>query len=127
MTFPAGTVFHPTFLYEAVWNLLGFALLVYLDRRFKLGYGRVFALYVMIYTAGRGWIETLRIDTIELDNVLGLRWGVWMSLILFVLAAGYFVLAGRRHRAPDTREPSPYTKEPEPGSSDVPTAGSEAD
>ena len=82
--FPVGTAFHPTFLYEALWNLAGIALLLWLDRRFRLGYGRVFALYVMGYTSGRGWIETLRIDTIELDNVLGLRWGVWMSIVLFV-------------------------------------------
>jgi prolipoprotein diacylglyceryl transferase len=108
MTFPLGTTFHPTFLYEALWNLAGIALLLWLDRRYKLGYGRVFAIYVMIYTAGRGWIESLRIDTIELNNVLGLRWGVWMSIILFVGAAAYFVVTGRRHRPPDTREPSPY-------------------
>ena len=110
MTFAAGTVFHPTFLYEAVWNLVGVGLLVYLDRRFKLGFGRVFALYVMIYTAGRGWIETLRIDPIELDNVLGLRWGVWMSIVLFVLAAAYFLVAGRRHPRPESRETSPYAE-----------------
>jgi phosphatidylglycerol---prolipoprotein diacylglyceryl transferase len=110
MTFPVGTTFHPTFLYEALWNLAGIALLLYLDRRYKLGYGRVFAIYVMIYTAGRGWIESLRIDTIELNNVLGLRWGVWMSIILFVGAAVYFVVVGRRHRPPDTREPSPYVE-----------------
>jgi prolipoprotein diacylglyceryl transferase len=107
-TFADGTTFHPTFLYEALWNAGGIALLLYLDRRFKLGYGRVFAIYVMIYTAGRAWIESLRIDTIELDNVLGLRWGVWMSIILFVPALAYFIVVGRRHRPPDTREPSPY-------------------
>ena len=110
MTFPVGTTFHPTFLYEALWNLAGIALLLYLDRRYKLGYGRVFAIYVMIYTAGRGWIESLRIDTIELNNVLGLRWGVWMSIVLFVGAAAYFLVTGRRHRPPDTREPSPYVE-----------------
>jgi len=109
-TFPAGTVFHPTFLYEALWNLVGLALIVYLDRRFKLGFGRVFALYVMVYTAGRGWIETLRIDTIELNDVLGLRWGVWMSIVLFVLAAAYFVVVGGRHRPPETRETTPYVE-----------------
>jgi prolipoprotein diacylglyceryl transferase len=130
-TFPAGTVFHPTFLYEAVWNLLGMALLLYLDRRFKLGFGRVFALYVMIYTAGRGWIETFRIDTIELNNVLGLRWGVWMSIVLFVLAAAYFVAAGRRHRPPHTRETSPYDAarsdaEASPDAPDVQTAESDS-
>ena len=104
-TFPPGTLFHPTFLYEALWNLAGMALLIYLDRRFRLGHGRVFALYVMIYTAGRGWIETFRIDTIELNNVLGLRWGVWMSIVLFVLGAAYFVWSSRRRPG---REPTPY-------------------
>ena len=99
--------FHPTFLYECLWNLGGMGLLVWADRRFRLGYGRVFALYVMIYTAGRGWIESLRIDTIELDNVLGLRWGVWMSIILFVLAAAYFVWS---LRARPGRESSPYVE-----------------
>ena len=64
----------------------------------------------MIYTAGRGWIETLRIDAIELNNVLGLRWGVWMSIILFVGALVYFVVTGRRHRPPETRESSPYVE-----------------
>ena len=110
--------FHPTFLYEALWNLAGIALLLYLDRRLRLGYGRAFAVYVMIYTAGRGWIEALRIDAIELDDVLGLRWGVWMSIILFVGAAAYFVLVGRRHRPPHTREPSPYAEPRRAGADD---------
>jgi prolipoprotein diacylglyceryl transferase len=106
--------FHPTFLYESVWNLAGAALVVWLDRRLKLGFGRVFALYVMVYCAGRFWIESLRIDTIELNDVLGLRWGVWMSIILFVAALAYFVVAGRRHRAPETRERSVYVEGREP-------------
>ncbi len=117
-TFAEGTVFHPTFLYEALWNLAGLALLLWLDRRFKLGFGRVFAIYVMIYTAGRGWIETFRIDTIELNDVLGLRWGVWMSIILFVGAAAYLLATGRRHPAPDTREPTPYVGGGEPAPAD---------
>ena len=106
--------FHPTFLYESLWNLAGAVLVVWLDRRLKLGYGRVFALYVMIYCAGRFWIESLRIDTIELNDVLGLRWGVWMSIMLFVAALAYFVVAGRRHRPPDTRERSVYVAGREP-------------
>ncbi len=100
--------FHPTFLYEALWNLAALALVVYLDRRLRLGYGRVFALYVMAYTLGRGWIEDLRIDPVELQDVGGLRFNVWMSIVLFLLAAAYFVVVGRRHRPPHTREPSPY-------------------
>ncbi|RNM16198.1 prolipoprotein diacylglyceryl transferase [Nocardioides pocheonensis] len=100
--------FHPTFLYESLWDLGGMAVVLWLDRRLRLGFGRCFALYVMVYCAGRGWIESLRIDTIELNDVAGLRWGVWMSIILFLLALTYFVLAGRRHPRPDSREPSVY-------------------
>ena len=105
--------FHPTFLYEALWNLAAIAVLLWADRRFRLGYGRVFALYVMLYTLGRGWIEDLRIDPVELQDVGGLRFNVWTSIVLFVLAAAYFVVAGRRHRPPDTREPSPYLERQE--------------
>jgi prolipoprotein diacylglyceryl transferase len=89
--YEADSVFHPTFLYESLWNLAAFGLLIWLDRRFRFGHGRMVALYVMAYTVGRGWIEMLRIDTVELDNVAGLRFNVWTSIVLFVLAAGYFV------------------------------------
>ncbi len=102
--------FHPTFLYEALWNLAALAVVIYLDRRLRLGHGRVFALYVMAYTLGRGWIEHLRIDPVELQDVGGLRFNVWMSIVLFLLAAAYFVVVGRRHRGPDTRERSPYVE-----------------
>jgi prolipoprotein diacylglyceryl transferase len=108
-TFPDGTLFHPTFLYEAVWNVLGMALLIWLDRRFRLGHGRAFAIYVMIYTSGRGWIESLRIDAIELNNVLGLRWGVWMSIMLFIAATAYLVISLRRRPG---REETPYVERP---------------
>lgn len=127
-TFPAdaapGTLFHPTFLYEMVWNLVGAAVLVYLDRRLRLGYGRVFWLYVMIYTAGRGWIEMLRIDTAHTFG--GLRLNVWTSIVMFVVALLAFVVIGRRHpgRDQDVRltaaspatadEPAPAAEGPAP-------------
>ena len=86
--------FHPTFLYEMLWNLAAAALLIAIDRRVRLTGGRAFALYVMLYTAGRGWIETLRIDTV---NYLGpFRLNVWTSIILFVLATAFFVVTRRR-------------------------------
>jgi len=89
--------FHPTFLYEMLWNLAAAALLIAIDRRFKLTSGRAFALYVMLYTAGRGWIEMLRIDTV---NHLGpFRLNVWTSIILFLLAAAYFVVSRRRSKS----------------------------
>ena len=100
--------FHPTFLYEFLWNLGALGLVIYLDRKLRLGFGRCFALYVMAYCLGRGWIEHLRIDTVEYDDVLGLRLNVWTSIVLFTAALVYFVVAGRRHPAPDTREESMY-------------------
>jgi prolipoprotein diacylglyceryl transferase len=89
--------FHPTFLYEFVWNLGVAGLVIWADRRFRLGYGRAFALYVMGYTAGRAWIEHLRIDDVQMNDVLGLRLNVWTSIVLFAAAAGYFVWSSRRH------------------------------
>lgn len=106
----ADETFHPTFLYEFTWNLAAFAFVVWADRRFRLGHGRVLALYVMAYTAGRGWIEMLRIDDVQMQDVFGLRLNVWTSIVLFVLAAAYFVYAGRRHPG---RETSVLTRGPE--------------
>jgi prolipoprotein diacylglyceryl transferase len=98
---PAGytqyDTFHPTFLYECIWDLGVAGLVIWADRRFKLGHGRAFALYVMGYTAGRGWIEYLRIDAVEANNVFGLRLNVWTSIVMFVLSTAYFVVVGRRH------------------------------
>jgi prolipoprotein diacylglyceryl transferase len=108
--------FHPTFLYEFLWCLAAFAVVVWADRRFRLGHGRVVALYVMAYTLGRGWIEMLRIDDVQLQNVLGLRLNVWTSIILFVAAATYFVVVGRRHPG---REEQLYTRVEEPEETDT--------
>ena len=99
--------FHPTFLYEFFWCLAAFFVVVWADRRFRLGHGRVLALYVMAYTLGRGWIEMLRIDDVQLQNVLGLRLNVWTSIVLFTAATIYFVVAGRRHPG---REEELYTR-----------------
>jgi prolipoprotein diacylglyceryl transferase len=78
------TTFHPAFLYEMVWNLAAAALLVWLDRRFRLGHGKVFALYVLLYTAGRFWIEALRIDTV--NEIGGFRLNNYTALIGFLAA-----------------------------------------
>jgi prolipoprotein diacylglyceryl transferase len=82
-------LYHPTFAYEALWNV-GVALLVLLvDRRVKLGRGRAFALYVMGYTVGRCWIEMLRSD--PANEVLGLRLNVWTSILVFLGALIYLL------------------------------------
>lgn len=86
-------LYHPTFLYESLW-CIGVALLViWADRRFKLGHGRAFALYVAAYCAGRGWIEYMRVD--EAHHVLGLRLNVWTAIIVFVLAVVYMVVSAK--------------------------------
>ncbi|GAA1021642.1 MULTISPECIES: prolipoprotein diacylglyceryl transferase [Amycolatopsis] len=93
---------HPTFLYELVWNLLIALLVVWADRKFKLGHGRAFALYVAGYTVGRCWIELMRTDTA--NHILGLRVNVWTSILLFIGAMAYFVVAAKRgpREAPET-------------------------
>lgn len=101
-------LFHPTFLYEFLWCLAAFALVIWADRRFRLGHGRVLALYVMAYTVGRFWIERLRIDDVQLSDVGGLRFNEWTSILLFVLATAYFVWAGRKHPG---REETVYSRE----------------
>ncbi|UFU04405.1 prolipoprotein diacylglyceryl transferase [Ruania suaedae] len=117
LDYPDGTLFHPTFLYELVWNLALAGLLVWLDRRYRLGHGRVFWLYVLGYTLGRVWIEMLRID--EAETVLGLRLNVWTSILVGVAALVIFLVLSRRH---PQREDSPWL----PGREPSEAAGQEA-
>ncbi|MFI1966604.1 prolipoprotein diacylglyceryl transferase [Streptomyces pathocidini] len=134
-----GGTYHPTFLYESLW-CVGVALLVlWADRRFKLGHGRAFALYVAAYTVGRGWIEYMRID--EAHHILGLRLNVWTSIVVFLAAVAYMVISARRvpgreevvepaaeaaraESAPDA-EGGGATPE-DPGTSTAPDSGPEA-
>ncbi|MDP9805507.1 prolipoprotein diacylglyceryl transferase [Trueperella bonasi] len=88
--YPPGTTFHPTFLYEALWVLAMAALLVWLEKRFRLRGGQTAIMYVILYTVGRVWIENLRID--EAQIFAGLRLNVWTSIVVFVLAVLCFVL-----------------------------------
>ncbi|MFI7482731.1 prolipoprotein diacylglyceryl transferase [Kocuria sp. M1R5S2] len=95
---PADTLFHPTFLYESLWNLLGVVLLIWLDRRFRLDGGRLFAVYLVHYGIGRMLIELfLRIDPSLM--VLGLRVHVWTSLALVLLGVALFAAGTARRRA----------------------------
>ncbi|WP_336209181.1 prolipoprotein diacylglyceryl transferase [Nonomuraea sp. LPB2021202275-12-8] len=95
-----GVLYHPTFLYESLWNLaLGFALL-FIGKRFSLRYGRLFALYIAGYTLGRFWIEGLRIDPVGgVDHAvefLGLRINQYTAIVLFVGALIYFWVTRNR-------------------------------
>ncbi|MEU8571838.1 prolipoprotein diacylglyceryl transferase [Streptomyces asoensis] len=86
--------YQPTFLYESLW-CVGVALLViWADRRFKLGHGRAFALYVAAYCVGRAWIEYMRVD--DAHHILGLRLNDWTALVVFLLAVTYFVVSAKK-------------------------------
>lgn len=93
------TVVQPTFLYELIWNVLIVILLVQVDKRFRIGHGRLFALYVAGYCLGRFWIELLRTDHASL--ILGLRVNTITSAVVFIGAVVYFVLAAKGREDPD--------------------------
>ncbi|MGX5714627.1 prolipoprotein diacylglyceryl transferase [Arthrobacter sp. MAHUQ-56] len=102
---PADTLFHPTFLYESLWNLAGVLILLALDRRFHFRRSRLFWLYAMYYTLGRVWIEAMRIDDAEQINLFGIttRLNVWTSIFVFLAALAAFILLGLKGRPePDT-------------------------
>jgi len=101
--------FHPTFLYEGLWNLFAAGLLLLLDRRFRFRPPALFALYVALYTAFRFYLETLRVDPSK--ELAGMRVNAWVALILFVVAVAFFVwwqlFRGRRRRGLHERKPEP--------------------
>ncbi len=110
---PAGyanfATFHPTFLYESLWLIFVAALVIWADRRFRMGHGRVFALYVMLYTVGRGVIETVRIDTA--NTLGGVRINVWVSAVVFLGALTYLIVSSRLRPGRET-EVEPAREKP---------------
>jgi prolipoprotein diacylglyceryl transferase len=93
-------VVQPTFLYELIWNLLLFFALIYLDRRFKLGHGRLFALYVAGYCIGRFCVELLRNDSAT--QIAGIRINVFTSTFVFIGAVVYVMLAPKGREDPES-------------------------
>jgi prolipoprotein diacylglyceryl transferase len=106
---PAGYVqyatFHPTFLYELVWNLLLAGALVALGRTGRVRPGGIFALYVAGYSGFRIFEETLRIDPAH--HILGLRLNFFVASILCVVALAWFARLQSAGVA--------YRRRPEPG------------
>ena len=99
--------FHPTFLYELIWDVVGVLLLLWIGRRFTINPPNLFALYVAWYCFGRFFEELLRIDPAH--HIAGLRLNAWVSIVVFVGSVAYFVLHERRARGrgqePKRREP----------------------
>lgn len=94
---------HPTFLYELIWNVLVFCLLIWADKRFTLGHGRVLWLYVAGYTFGRFFIELMRSD--EATLILGLRVNTWVSAILFIVGVVMFMRSAKGRETPEEVDP----------------------
>jgi prolipoprotein diacylglyceryltransferase len=88
---------------HCLWDISLALILIWVSRRWQLGSGQLFAIYVMGYTAGRGWIEALRHD--HANHILGLRLNDWTSIVVFLLGVVMFVWRRR------TRHDTPYISE----------------
>ena len=91
--YPAGTTFHPTFLYECLWDLAVVGIVIWVERRFRIRRGYLIAVYAAAYTFGRFWTEYLRID--DAHRFLGLRLNDWTSIVVFVSAVAVLLVWGR--------------------------------
>lgn len=102
---PAGYLqyqtFHPTFLYELIWNVLGALALLWIDRHWRLERGKLFALYVVVYTFGRFWVERLRID--PANHLGGWRLNSYTSVIVFTAGLIWFCWLLRYRPGADPR------------------------
>ncbi len=87
--------FQPTFLYESLWCLIIAIVILYIDRRWLLGRGKSFALYVILYPVGRVFMELMRTDFA--NHILGLRVNIWVCILVFIGGVVIYVLCDRRH------------------------------
>jgi prolipoprotein diacylglyceryl transferase len=104
--------FHPTFLYELIWDFIGVAILLYVSKRFKLRPPSLFALYVSYYTFGRFFEELLRVDPAH--HFAGLRLNAWVSIVVFVCSTAFFIWWQRRgpaHHPDEPKRPQPRRRE----------------
>ena len=101
---PEGTLFHPTFLYEIIWNVAGVALLLALDARLKVQWGKLLGGYLIWYGVGRSIFESIRVDPSEL--FLGIRVNVWAAWAAVVVGLLIVIVQRRLHTG---AEPGPYS------------------
>ncbi|MDP9101662.1 MAG: prolipoprotein diacylglyceryl transferase [Actinomycetota bacterium] len=95
--------YHPTFLYESLWDLGVAGLVVWADRRWRLGRGRAFALYLAAYTTGRLWIEALRID--HAATLFGIRLNDYVSALVLIASLTYLVARRGQPREEVVQQP----------------------
>ena len=100
---PEGTLFHPTFLYEIIWNLAGIAVILFLERKINLRWGKAFGVYLIWYGVGRSFFESIRVDPSEI--LLGIRTNVWAAFAAVIVGLIIILVQRRRHTG---AELSPY-------------------
>jgi prolipoprotein diacylglyceryl transferase len=105
--------FQPTFLYESLWCLLVFGVLLWAEKLPSHRKGQTFALYIALYTAGRFVFENMRSDPAHI--IAGLRINAWVSIVLFVIGVAWFVWLARRPADPDDAESVDAGHEVTPG------------
>lgn len=92
---PEGTLFHPMFLYEILWNLLGALIIIALEKKVYLRWGKSFGIYLIWYGIGRSIFETFRLD--PSDTFFTIRTNVWAALVAIVIGILIIVIQNRRH------------------------------
>jgi prolipoprotein diacylglyceryl transferase len=92
---PDGTLFHPMFLYEIIWNVLGVLVIIALEKKFYLRWGKAFGVYLIWYGIGRSVFETYRLDSSE--TFLSIRTNVWAALLAVVIGIAIILIQNRRH------------------------------
>lgn len=92
---PSGTLFHPTFLYEMIWNLIGAVLIVWIGNIYakRLRAGQLAALYMVWYGCVRSWIEEIRINYSTV--ILGLRTNTWTAILVALCGVALFLVLKR--------------------------------
>jgi len=95
--------FHPTFLYEGLWNLGVVVFILWLDRKRVVRPGNLFALYIAGYFIGRFWVEAMRSDPASL--ILGIRVNLWTSSLVVLGVAVVFLVRGLKRKPDDNDEP----------------------
>lgn len=98
---PAGTLFQPLFLYEMLWNLTGVAVILLVERRVSLRWGKAIGLYFIWYGIGRTWLEALRLDPTEYQ-LLGLKINMVTAMTITLIGLVLILVQLRRHPQPES-------------------------
>lgn len=92
---PEGTLFHPMFLYEILWNVLGALVIIGLERKVYLRWGKAFGVYLIWYGIGRSVFETYRLDPSE--TFFSIRTNVWGALAAVLIGIAIILIQHKRH------------------------------